>query len=617
MKALDLYSEPFAKTGNMNAGGVRRLLGRPALGLLQTFVREGIQNSLDAALGDGATVVRFRIRTLTAAQCDFLRNVVLANRPRADAGGTGDGLLASIAQPQIRVLELCDFGTEGLSGPTDADAPRDGGEPTNFIDFLRNVGAARDKYQGGGTYGFGKSSLYAMSRCATIVVDSQTTNADRPVRRFMASHLGAAFDGQSGDGRRRRFTGRHWWGVFEDGSPIEPVKGDLARDVARALGMPDRGVSDRGTSILIVDPVVNEGDVACMADDIVETALWYFWPRMTASTPKVRLLQVEVELNGRNVPVPAPEDFPPLDLFAAAIAKHRGKSQDLQRIWCFRPRKQVGALSVQRGLSADRCGPARREASIIPKQAHHIALMRPIELVVRYIEGEPLPDSRFEWAGVFICSNDDEVEGAFADAEPPAHDDWVPDNLPQGREKTFVRVALRRLEEIAKPVRAPVAGGANGSGDGPSLAATAAKMGAFLGTTPAASPGRPQSGPRSPSSRKPLRISAPRFNGLQLDVHGHAVARFRADLENDGSDAELRLVAEACLVVDGGSTDNQDLPDDFDPVVTRIEFCSTGRAINGSSMRIGKDAGPVQIFVRTVQDAAVGVRLKLCSGAEK
>ena len=43
MKNLQLYSEPFAKTGNMAAEGFKRLLGRPTLGLLQTLIREGIQ----------------------------------------------------------------------------------------------------------------------------------------------------------------------------------------------------------------------------------------------------------------------------------------------------------------------------------------------------------------------------------------------------------------------------------------------------------------------------------------------------------------------------------------------------------------------------------------------
>lgn len=57
--------------------------------------------------------------------------------------------------------------------------------------------------------------------------------------------------------------------------------------------------------------------------------------------------------------------------------------------------------------------------------------------------------------GVFICESDDEVESAFADSEPPAHDDWIPNNLPRGYKKTFVRVALRNIQrEVDKIVGA-------------------------------------------------------------------------------------------------------------------------------------------------------------------
>lgn len=50
---------------------------------------------------------------------------------------------------------------------------------------------------------------------------------------------------------------------------------------------------------------------------------------------------------------------------------------------------------------------------------HHVALMRPAELVVRYLEGRPAPDEDREWAGVFRCSDEPDIETAFANSEPP------------------------------------------------------------------------------------------------------------------------------------------------------------------------------------------------------
>jgi hypothetical protein len=595
----------------MAAEGFRRLLGRPALGLLQTVIRESIQNVLDASRQNQGPIVLVRLRRLDERQRAALTGDLLADRPANDA--TRADIDTSLAKNDLRVLEICDFGTEGLSGPTRADSPHDGGEPFNFVNFLRNVGAARDTHHGGGTYGYGKSSLYAMSSCATIVVDSQTRFSGRDTRRVMACHLGAAFDADDGEGNRRRFTGRHWWGIPDGKDSIEPVTDVGAMEIATALGMPRRSSVDTGTSVMIVDPVLSDDDPAATVDDIIEAVLWNFWPRMVDSTLAHRRLKVAVELDGTPIAVPAPEEFPPLDLFASAMAKHRSGSGDLQEIHCGKPRRLLGRLAKQHGLRADRTGPAVREKSLIPRQASHIALMRPVELVVKYVVGDPLPDQRFDWVGVFVCSDEDEVEAAFASAEPPAHDDWIPDNLPKGNAKTFVNVALRHINGIARPHGSPVAAATNSDEKAPSLAATASMLGAMLGEVSATGPGKPTRPTSRRSPRRPLNVSSPRFVGLAV-IEGKAVARFVADIENDGSIVDLCLLAEPYLVMDGGSTSDDDLPDTYELGVERIVFGGIVQSDGSPWIRVGNHEGQVEIVVRTINDAAVGVRLMLQAG---
>ena len=59
MISLSLHSEAYSRTGNIAAEGFRKLLGRPALGLIQTVIREAMQNRRDAATGDfGPSVLR-------------------------------------------------------------------------------------------------------------------------------------------------------------------------------------------------------------------------------------------------------------------------------------------------------------------------------------------------------------------------------------------------------------------------------------------------------------------------------------------------------------------------------------------------------------------------------
>ena len=606
---LRLFSEPFAASGNMHGEGFRRLLGRPDLSLVQTVIREALQNCVDAALGDQPTEVLLRLRTLAPAERHALRELAFATLPRSR--NSRRDLDQALEKPDLRIFEICDFNAVGLAGPTRADVPGNGEEPHNFVNFLRNVGASRDTHQGGGTYGYGKTSLYALSSCATILTDSLTTNEGRPVRRMMGCHLGEAFDAVDSSGARRRFTGRHWWGGLVMDGNLEPATGDEASSIADAIGLPARPAGRSGTTVAILDPLFESEALDDITDELIETVLWNFWPRMTRSTPTHRRLSIRLEVDGDEVPIPAPEDFPPLDLFSRALDLHR-RGEQRQPILSRRPAKLLGHLVISKGMAAQRIGPAMRTDSVMHPPSSRIALMRPVELVVKYLPGDPFADPRYEWAGVFICSDEDEVEAAFADAEPPAHDDWIPSNLPPGHPRTFVNVALRRLKESAAQVaqsgRMPV----SGSESGPSLAPTAALMGRLLAGTSGRGPGRSSPTRRTPpASKKGVGISRPIFVGLEAGEDGHRVAQFEAELRNDGSYPGLRVVVEPHLVADGGRADPDDLPEEYQVALEELSLRSAGLATAKQVLQVGPHAGTIAIAVRVPGAAAAGIKARL------
>lgn len=610
MNQLRLFSEPFARTGNISAEGFRKLLGRPALGLLQTALRESIQNSMDAAKNGRGPHILLRLRTLDEDQRQALANRVLSTLP--GSAESDQRLSAFLASSSPRVLEIADFHTTGLAGPTRADIPSDSGEDPDFVNFIRNVGAARDTYQGGGTYGYGKTSLYAISRCSTILVDSETTAAGARVRRFIGCHLGGAYDYNEESGLRRRYTGRHWWGLPDGREGIDPAEEELAEGLSAAIGMPDRKRGETGTSVMILDPVLSEGDLQSIRQELIETVLWNFWPRMTETTPFEKKLTVDLEIEGELVLLPKPENFPPLDLFASAMLDHRKKSDQLLEIRSQRPACHLGNLSIRKGLRAERTGFTESESGLIPSHCSHIALMRPVELVVRYIEGEAFPDRRFEWAGVFICSDEDRVEHAFASAEPPAHDDWIPDNLPKSHAKTFVNVALSRLHEIARTHANPRGSAGTDGERGPSLARTATKMGQLLDSVSGKGPGRKNGVASAKTAKKKLTaVSQPEFLRLELGQDGRPVAWFESTLTNDGSDPKLCLLAEPHLVADGGATGFDDLPDDYRVVARSLEVVGTDCSVRGELLEVGVENGRVLVSVPMPEDAAVGLRLRL------
>ena len=606
MTSLEIFSEPFARTGNISAEGFRNLLGRPTLGLTKTVIRESFQNCIDAARKNTAPNILLRVRVLTDDERAALATRVFAELP-ADATSR-EAITASLRKPDVRVMEIADFGTNGLAGPTRADIPSDGPDEADFVNFMRNVGAARDIHQGGGTYGYGKTSLYAMSGCSAIVADSETTTSGKPVRRIMACHLGAAHDAEREGHPRRRYTGRHWWGIGDGEGGVDPAEEELAIDLSRSLGMPERARGTTGTTIMIVDPMLFDDGDGSIADDLLETVLWNFWPRMTETTETLRKLAIRLEVDGQIVAVPKPEEYPPLDLFAAALKDIREGVDGLRTIRSQRPAKDLGQLAIKRGMCGARASGASREGSTIPRQSSHIALMRPVELVVKYLEGEAFPDRRYEWAGVFVCSDDDEVEHAFALAEPPAHDDWIPENMPKGPTKTFVRVALRELKSIANTHAVPGGSGPGDSERGPSLAATATRMGRLLDQETGNAPGRKKGG-SSPSRKKTLAVSQPRFVRLEADETGRPVAIFSATLTNDGSAPGLSVVAEPHLLMDGGAAAADDLPDSYSASISSMVMKSRSLHADRGELRVGKEGGEIEIAVPMPSEAAVGLRL--------
>lgn len=610
MKPLALYSEPFARTGNIAGEGFRRLLGRPALGLLQTVIREAIQNSVDAAPEGRPVDVKLRYRVLSGEDLDRFRRLAFSELPPAVAEPVEiedeetRSLHGVLGGERLGIFEICDFNTTGLGGPTRADAVSHG-EDLDFVNFLRNVGAARDTNLGGGTYGYGKTSLYALSRCSTIIADSQTTSGGQPVRRIMGCHLGNAFE-DDGSGTPKRYTGRHWWGQDDGDGGVDPLEGDDAVELACALGLPERNQGLTGTTIAIIAPHVD--DITTLPSDLVESVLWNFWPRMCASTSPNRRLGISLEIEGEDIPIPAPESFPPLDLFAQALAQAR--SGEGEQVHCQRPKALLGHLAITHGMRSHRAPIVKDADSLIPRTASHIALMRPVELVVRYLPGEAFPDDRLEWAGVFICSSDHEIERAFADAEPPAHDDWIPDMLPKGREKTFVNVALREIRQAAQTYALPKPTTTGTEQKGPSVAGTATKLGKLLGQTSSKGPGRSAS-PGGGGTRKKISISPPRFVKLET-IDDKRTAIFEAHLKNDGSKPDMFLIATPQLVIDGSLEDATDLPPGYE--ISLLDLTLREDEAVGNAVRIGNNGGSVVCRVTMPDDAAVGVKFTFDEG---
>ncbi|WP_369184543.1 hypothetical protein [Streptomyces sp. Y1] len=431
------FSQPYPPEGASAAEGIRNQLGRPELDLLTILVRESAQNSWDARQTDSSEPVDYRIdlRTVGPAHIGAWRELVLNGAPVTAHLPLRDSLKHGTAW----MMAISDRGTKGLGGPTRADNAI--GDDRDFVSFVRNIGEPRNTVLGGGTYGFGKGIFYLLSKCGTILVHTRCRTGDGTYEsRLIGCALWKSYVADEPAGERR-YTGRHWWGDAS-GEVIEPLVGAEAESMARRLGLRPFGPQETGTTIVVIDPLLEDLQPAQAADYLAETAAWHLWPKMIATGSGQPAMRFTVSCDGRDYPVPDPRQTRPLDMFVAAYEAMIGP--DGTDVECGRPRRFLGRMGLVTRIMLP-LEPTRASRMLgIEDLIHHVCLMRPAELVVTYHPGPKPPSVNQGYAGVF--RGDPGMDDVYAKAEPPTHDAWNPQSL-EYPESTFVRTTFRRIHE--------------------------------------------------------------------------------------------------------------------------------------------------------------------------
>ncbi|MQY32220.1 hypothetical protein SRB17_01630 [Streptomyces sp. RB17] len=432
------YSQPYPPEGASAAEGIRNQLGRPELDLLTILVRESAQNSWDARLPQSDVPVDYRIDmwTVGPAHAGAWRELLLADAPGSDKFP----LRETLKRGSIRVLAVSDRGTRGLGGPTRADDAV--GLERDFVSFIRNIGEPRDTALGGGTYGFGKGIFYLLSKAGTVLVHSRCrTPRGEYETRLIGCTLWKSYVTPLDQGQRR-YTGRHWWGDTS-GSVVEPLVGEAAETTAHRLGLKAFGARETGTTVVVIDPNLDELESPeAAADYLSDTIAWHLWPKMVSTADTQPAMRFSVTRDGVPHPVPDPRSTRPLNLFVAAYEAMVGPNgTDLE---CLKPKRHLGRLGLVKRIMPPLEATRASRMLDIEDLIHHVCLMRPAELVVTYHSGPKPPSANQGYAGVFRA--DESMDDIYAKAEPPTHDAWNPHSLDRP-ESTFVQTTFRRINE--------------------------------------------------------------------------------------------------------------------------------------------------------------------------
>lgn len=612
--ALELYSEPYRPEGNIDARAARRALGQPPqFGPWALFLRETLQNSWDARLSESQSI-DYRVDAYFPDE-DQLRTLQTQIFGQLPPRAAWDGVKPN---EELPLLVVTDHGTRGLSGPTRADSVEEG--ESDFVDFVRNVGRAAEKELGGGTYGFGKGVLYELSVCATIIIFTRTTVRGRSVSRLMAIRLGSSYVHN-----RRKYTGRHWWGVGNAATGAEPATGRAAEDLAVRLGMNFIPAGRTGTSLMVVGPVARHPDETLedIVKQLADAALWWAWPHMVSQGggPSVTF---KFSHQGEDVPVADPAEHPVLGNFVSALRRaeavaiggtHADEWPWSDRVLRSGPGRgtRLGALSYRRIPPLDRGVEPTENA---PATGRHVALMRAPRLVVKYLEAPQDPRGQ-GLAGVYLA--DPALDRDFALSEPVAHDDWVPSKLRLGKyQRNPVRQALEKLkQELRPPVVAEQQPESASRHAG--LVALASQLGALLDGQPGGTDARRlpllPSGGRgggTGTGRHRRRVGA-RVDGNPelLLLAGEPAVRFPVQLVAAEGEP-LRVLAEPFVVVDGGVEHPAEAP--IGAPLPRVIGWGDGETIEseGASVQVAAgQAGRLWVWLVQPPDVALTVVLSI------
>jgi len=447
---------------------------------LATFVREVIQNANDQALG--APTVGFRGTVLSGDALAAFRAAVdwetLTSHLQASSATRAGGRISRVLQEiertdSLPLLWVEDRHTVGLLGGEDD-------EQSHFRALCKDTLFSHKRAAGaGGSYGLGKSVLWAFSGLRTVIFASRL--AEDPSGHSSPRLIGRAeLPSHTTDGAS--FVGSGWLGrkvsVGGDSLRAESLWGDGAAQLAARLGMTRDGPT--GTSILVVgvrDPTADDEDaadperaLATMLASIGGHAAAEFWPAM------VRAHQpLTVEVDGHAID---PATDPSVAPFVACVRDHAravDQARDdgdvvIRGIPIELPRRRdevagesgVVELVVRIADAPDRPGVGR------------VAAYRGAGMIVRRWDATRLAGTLRPFHGLLRCglargnsANDVAIEQFLRTAEPPGHDDWlatpaIKDEYVRGAQAELARLhdrVMAALREILGPTsRAGVRG---------------------------------------------------------------------------------------------------------------------------------------------------------------
>lgn len=227
--------------------GLLRMIPTDEMPILDLFVRESVQNSLDASKSDSKYV-----------RVDFICSNFAANRLHQELEGITEKLNSKFPDTTYEYLAIQDRNTEGLTGPLESVGDSYG----NLQKLVYEISKAQSAEGAGGSWGYGKTIYFRLGIGLVLYYSRIMTDAERYEERLAVALVEDETkpDALLPKSENMNNRGIAWWGKIsgKDSDMTIPITdADEIKRILDIFGLKPYADDETGTTIII--PYINTG----------------------------------------------------------------------------------------------------------------------------------------------------------------------------------------------------------------------------------------------------------------------------------------------------------------------------------------------------------------------
>lgn len=260
MKKFQL--DPTANMGQVGSS-VLRAIQNNSDPLIDLFIRESIQNSLDA--GDKEITIPY-------VSVDFIVKEFDANKLNLSLDGITEELNKRFSNESYKFIAVKDINTTGLTGPLKRSEVRDN-KYGNLQKLVYHVGKPQEELGAGGSWGYGKTLYYRISQIGLVIYYSRIKKENGEYESRLCAAMCENEKSENAilpcDTNNNK-SGIAWWGNIEGKNDTYPITEENSIKEFLKIFEIEPYVNDEVGTIVII-PYINEQ--ALLNDNSFEPSL--------------------------------------------------------------------------------------------------------------------------------------------------------------------------------------------------------------------------------------------------------------------------------------------------------------------------------------------------------